>query len=57
MLWINVNKKYELHALEIAIDMLNSKRFSESTMGAKEFLLLVRTELLSKKEIDKVNTI
>lgn len=42
------SKQYQLHAIEIVIDMLNSKRFIESKMTDKDFLFLVKSELLNK---------
>lgn len=42
------SKQYQLHAIEIVIDMLNSKRFIESKMTDKDFLFLVKSELLCK---------
>jgi hypothetical protein len=32
------DKQYQLHAVEIALDMLNSKQFANSGMSAKDWL-------------------
>ena len=47
------SKQYQLHAIETVIDMLNSKRFIESKMTDKDFLFLVKSELLTKKSPSK----
>jgi hypothetical protein len=41
------DKKYQLHALEIALDMLNSKNFANSGMSPKDWLNGERNRLLA----------
>lgn len=39
------SKQYDLHALEVAIDFLNSKEFNQGKMSAIEFLQYKRSLL------------
>jgi hypothetical protein len=40
------DREYQLHALEIALDMLNSKKFANSGMSAKDWLNAEKNRLL-----------
>ena len=42
------DKQYQLHAVEIALDMLNSKEFANSGMSAKDYLDAERKRLAVK---------
>ena len=42
------SKQYELHAVEIALDMLNSKEFANSGLSAKDYLDAERKRLAVK---------
>jgi hypothetical protein len=42
------NKQYELHAVEIALDMLNSKEFANSGLSPKDWLEAERKRLSVK---------
>jgi hypothetical protein len=46
------DKKYQLHALEIALDMLNSKNFANSGMSPKDWLNAERNRLLATNTND-----
>jgi hypothetical protein len=46
------DKKYQLHALEIALDMLNSKEFVNSGMSPKDWLDAERKRLLATNTND-----
>lgn len=39
------NKQYDLHAVEIALNMLNSKEYANSNLNHKQFLEQKRIEL------------
>lgn len=41
-------KEYQLHAVEIALDMLNLKEFTNSGMSAKDWLDAERKRLATK---------
>ena len=41
-------KEYQLHAIEIALDMLNSKHFADSKMSAKDYFNAERQKLTFK---------
>ena len=41
-------KEYQLHAVEIALDMLNSKEFANSELSAKDYLNSVKKRLTNK---------
>jgi hypothetical protein len=41
------DKKYQLHALEIALDMLNSKEFANSGLSPKDWLDAERKRLFA----------
>jgi hypothetical protein len=41
------DKQYQLHAVEIALDMLNSKQFANSGMSAKDWLNKERKRLFN----------
>lgn len=42
------DKQYQLHAVEIALDMLNSKEFANSSMSPKDWLDSERKRLAVK---------
>jgi hypothetical protein len=42
------DKQYQLHAVEIALDMLNSKEFANSAMSPKDWLDAERKRLAVK---------
>lgn len=46
------DKKYQLHALEIALDMLNSKEFTNSGMSPKDWLNAEKNRLLATNTND-----
>ena len=43
------DKQYKLHAIEIALDMLNSKEFIHSGFSAKDFFAIERNKLTRPK--------
>jgi hypothetical protein len=49
------DKQYQLHAVEIALDMLNSKEFANSGMSAKDWLDAERKRLVVKSLNDRTN--
>jgi hypothetical protein len=46
------DREYQLHALEIALDMLNSKNFANSGMSPKDWLTAERNRLLATNTND-----
>jgi hypothetical protein len=46
------DKKYQLHAIEIVLDMLNSKNFANSGMSPKDWLNAERNRLLATNTND-----
>jgi hypothetical protein len=50
------NKQYELHAVEIALDMLNSKEFANSGLSPKDWLEAERKRLSVKTINNSTNT-
>jgi hypothetical protein len=44
------DKQYQLHAVEIALDMLNSKEFAKSGLPAKDYLDAERKRLWVKSQ-------
>ena len=42
------DKQYQLHAVEIALDMLNSKEYANSRLSAKDYLDAERKRLAVK---------
>ena len=42
------DKQYQLHAVEIALDMLNSKEFANSGLSAKDYFNAERQKLTFK---------
>jgi len=50
------NKQYELHAVEIALDMLNSKKFANSGLSPKDWLEAERKRLSVKTINNSTNT-
>ena len=42
-------KQYELHAIEIVLEMLNSQHFVKSGLSAKDYLQAERKILFSKR--------
>ena len=50
------DKKYQLHALEIALDMLNSKKFANSGMSPKDWLDAERKRLAVKSLNDSTKS-
>lgn len=42
------DKQYQLHAVEIALDMLNSKEYANSELSAKDYLDAERKRLAVK---------
>jgi hypothetical protein len=42
------DKQYQLHAVEMALDMLNSKEFANSELSAKDYLNAVKKRLTNK---------
>jgi hypothetical protein len=49
-------KEYQLHAIEIALDMLNSKQFADSKMSAKDWLDSERKRLAVKSLNDSTKS-
>jgi hypothetical protein len=49
------DKQYQLHAVEIALDMLNSREFANSGMSAKDWLYAERKRLAVKSLNDRTN--
>jgi hypothetical protein len=41
------DKKYQLHAIQVAIDILESKQFTDSGLSAKDYLDSERKRLMS----------
>jgi hypothetical protein len=50
------DKQYQLHAIEIALDMLNSHLFAKSGMTPKEWLNSERSRLTIKNTEKNTNT-
>jgi hypothetical protein len=49
-------KEYQLHAVEIALDMLNSKEFANSGMSAKDWLDAKRKRMAVKSINDSTKS-
>ena len=41
--------KYQLHAIEVALDLLNDHSFVNSAKTAREYLIEIKTELMKPK--------
>jgi hypothetical protein len=50
------DKQYQLHAVEIALDMLNSKEFANSGLSPKDWLIAERNRLSVKTINNSTNT-
>ena len=50
------DKQYQLHAVEIALDMLNSKQFTNSGLSAKDYLDAERKRLAIKSLNDSTKS-
>jgi hypothetical protein len=50
------DKQYQLHAVEIALDMLNSKEFANSGMSPKDWLDAERKRLAVKSLNDGIKS-
>ena len=50
------DKQYQLHAVEIALDMLNSKEFANSGMSPKDWLDVERKRLAVKSLNDSTKS-
>lgn len=50
------DKQYQLHAVEIALDMLNSKEFANSGMSPKDWLDAERKRLAGKSLNDSTKS-
>ena len=48
-------KEYQLHAVEMALDMLNSKEFANSELSAKDYLNAVKKRLTNKTSLNSLN--
>lgn len=44
------NRQFDLYAIEICLDMLNSREFKKSGLTAQEFLSLKKVKLLEPKQ-------
>jgi hypothetical protein len=51
------DKQYQLHAVEIALDMLNSKEFANSDMSPKDWLDAERKRLAVKSLNDSTKSV
>ena len=49
-------KKYQLHAVEIALDMLNSKEYANSGLSAKDYLDAERKRMAVKSLNDSTGS-
>lgn len=50
------DKQYQLHAVEIALDMLNSKEYANSGLSAKDYLDAERKRLAVKNLNDSTKS-
>lgn len=50
------DKQYQLHAIEIALDMLNSKEYANSGLSAKDYLYAERKSLAVKSLNDSTKS-
>ena len=48
-------KEYQLHAVEMALDMLNSKEFANSELSAKDYLNAVKKRITNKTSLNPLN--
>jgi len=50
------DKQYQLHAIEVVMDMLNSKHFADSGLSAKDYLDAERKRLAVKSLNDSTKS-